>query len=114
MKKFENKIQVTKAFLPPMDEYINEIKSIWETNWLTNNGIIHNELEKQLKKYLKVKNISLFTNGHSAMEIAIKALELKGEVVINIPLYNDFDIKMPKRLSSSNSLTIFSLGVFLQ
>ena len=81
MKKFENKIQVTKAFLPPMDEYINEIKSIWETNWVTNNGRIHAELQKALEKYLKVKNISLFTNGHSAMEIAIKALELKGEVI---------------------------------
>ncbi|MBE6062865.1 MAG: DegT/DnrJ/EryC1/StrS family aminotransferase [Clostridium butyricum] len=81
MRKFENKIQVTKAFLPPMNEYINEIKSIWEDNWLTNNGKIHDKLQRELQKYLKVKKIALFTNGHSAMEIAIKSLDLKGEVI---------------------------------
>ena len=81
MDRFKNKIQVTKAFLPPMNEYINEIKKIWETNWLTNNGPISIELQNKLQKYLKIKNASLFVNGHCAMEVALKALNLKGEVI---------------------------------
>jgi dTDP-4-amino-4,6-dideoxygalactose transaminase len=74
-------IQVTKAFLPPFEEYINEIKPIWNTNWLTNNGPVHNKLKDELNSYLKVKSTTLFSNGHSALDIAIKSLKLKGEVI---------------------------------
>lgn len=81
MKGFEEPIYVTKSFLPPMDEYIQKIKSIWKTHWLTNNGPLHNELEKSLANYLKVSNSTLFTNGHSALDIAIKLLGLTGEVI---------------------------------
>jgi dTDP-4-amino-4,6-dideoxygalactose transaminase len=67
--------------MPPYDEYIEEIKSIWDTRWLTNMGSIHNRLADGLKNYLKVQNIELFVNGHLALYCAIKALKLKGEII---------------------------------
>ncbi len=81
MDKFITPIRVTKTFLPPIDEYMEEIKKIWSTNWITNDGELHKELEVNLKKYLGVNTVSLFTNGHSALDIAIKSLKLKGEVI---------------------------------
>lgn len=81
MEKNKEAIRVTKSFLPPMNEYINVIKNIWDTHWMTNNGPIHEELQSELEKYLKVSNVTLFTNGHSALEIALKSLDLKGEVI---------------------------------
>ena len=81
MHKFKNKIQVTKSSLPPINEYIDIIKDIWKTNLLTNNGPIHNKFQIDLSNYLNVPNSVLFTNGHSALDIAIKALNLTGEVI---------------------------------
>lgn len=81
MEKFKIPIHVTKSFLPPIEEYNEMIKQIWESNWVTNNGPIHNQLEKEVEKYLKVENGTLFVNGHIALEMAIKALDLKGEVI---------------------------------
>lgn len=76
-----NKILVTKSSMPPYDEYIEEIKSIWDTRWLTNAGLIHNRLTEDLKDYLKVRNIELFVNGHLALYCALKALKLSGEII---------------------------------
>ncbi|MBK1813065.1 DegT/DnrJ/EryC1/StrS family aminotransferase [Clostridium sp. YIM B02505] len=81
MEKFEQPIQVTKSFLPPLDEYIESLKTIWDTRWITNNGYFHNQLQNSLKEYLNVENTTLFTNGHLALDVAIKALGLKGEVI---------------------------------
>ena len=67
--------------MPPYEEYINEIKDIWESHWLTNMGPKHNKLEAQLKEYLSVDNISLFTNGHNALELCLQAMNLSGEVI---------------------------------
>lgn len=75
------KIFVTKAVLPKFDEYVNEIKDIWESHWLTNMGVKHQALQKELKEYLEADNIELFTNGHMALELALQALNLKGEVI---------------------------------
>ena len=75
------KIMVTKPFLPKKRDYEKYIKKIWKNNWLTNNGPIIKEFEAKLKNYLKIENICLTVNGHSALDIAIKALELKGEVI---------------------------------
>ena len=81
-----NKILVTQSSMPKIDEYIDEIKSIFETKWLTNNGHKHKELEQKLKDYLGVKNISLFTNGHLALMIGLQAMKLpKGGEVITTP-----------------------------
>lgn len=65
------KILVTQTSMPPYEEYINEIKDIWDSHWLTNMGPKHNLLESQLKEYLSVDNISLFTNGHHVCPLKI-------------------------------------------
>lgn len=75
------KILVTQTSMPPYEEYINEIKDIWESHWLTNMGPKHNLLESKLKEYLSVDNISLFTNGHNALELCLQAMNLSGEVI---------------------------------
>lgn len=75
------RILVTQTSMPPYEEYINEIKDIWESHWLTNMGPKHNLLESQLKDYLSVDNISLFTNGHNALELCLQAMNLSGEVI---------------------------------
>jgi dTDP-4-amino-4,6-dideoxygalactose transaminase len=81
IKRFKEPILVTKSFLPPVDEYKKEIDRIWENNWLTNCGLLHNEFEERLNLYLNVSNSTLCSNGHLALEIAIKALGLTGEVI---------------------------------
>ena len=63
------KIMVTRSSMPTLEEYVDEIRSIWDTHWLTNMGEKHNRLEAELQKYLKVPNVSLFTNGHMALEL---------------------------------------------
>ena len=81
MKKLDKKIMVTRSFLPPYEEYCKEISEIWDNHWLTNMGIKHENLKNELKKFLKVTNISLYTNGHLALEAAIKGLKLSGEII---------------------------------
>jgi dTDP-4-amino-4,6-dideoxygalactose transaminase len=78
---FDEPIFVTKAKLPEFEQYSERIKSIWKNNWLTNNGPLLNELKGKLTNYLNVSEIELFSNGHQALEIAIKALDLKGEII---------------------------------
>lgn len=74
-------IQVTRSSMPEFEEYTEEIKELWESRWLTNMGTKHRQLEKELKNYLKAPGIALFTNGHLALEYAIAALKLTGEVI---------------------------------
>lgn len=76
-----DRILVTRSSMPPLEEYVEEIKSIWETRWLTNMGEKHAILEKKLAEYLQVSNISLFTNGHMALELTLQAFEMEGEVI---------------------------------
>lgn len=75
------KILVTQSSLPPIEEYIEKIREIWDTKWLTNAGVMHNELQKELENYLGVENLALFVNGHQALELALQALEMEGEVI---------------------------------
>ncbi|MFK5947539.1 MAG: DegT/DnrJ/EryC1/StrS family aminotransferase [Methylococcales bacterium] len=74
-------INVTKPFLPPKEEYQKYIDEIWQRNWLTNNGPLVNELELKLKQTLKLKHLLYISNGTTALQIAIKALELTGEII---------------------------------
>ena len=74
-------ITVTKPFMPSKKEFKNYLDEIWENEWLTNNGPIHKKFEKSLKDYLKADNITLTVNGHSALDISVKGLDLKGEVI---------------------------------
>lgn len=77
----DNKILVTQSSMPDYQEYVDEIKKMWDSKWLTNMGPIHNEFEAKLKEYLCTDSIDLFTNGHMALEISLQALDLKGEVI---------------------------------
>jgi len=74
-------INVTKPFLPPKEEYFAYLEGIWEREWLTNNGPLVNDLELKLKDYLGVNHLLFLGNGTIALQIAIKALQLKGEVI---------------------------------
>lgn len=74
-------IQVNKPFLPPQEEYNKYVEGIWQRNWLTNNGPLVNELELKLKEYLQVPHILFLNNGTIALQIAIKALGLKDQII---------------------------------
>jgi len=74
-------ILVTKPFLPPREEYEQYIKGIWDREWLTNNGPLVNDLELSLKRYLNLKHVLYLSNGTIALQLAIRALELKGEII---------------------------------
>lgn len=74
-------IPVTKPFLPKAKEYDDYLHSIWERQWLTNNGPLVNEFELKLKTYLGLEHLLYVSNGTVALQIAIKALELKGEII---------------------------------
>lgn len=76
-----SKILVTRSSMPPLEEYVEEIRPLWESHWLTNMGVEHQKLEAALRERLKVENVALFTNGHSALECALEALDLRGEVI---------------------------------
>jgi dTDP-4-amino-4,6-dideoxygalactose transaminase len=76
-----NKILVTRSSMPELDEYIEEIREMWGTHWLTNMGPKHKQLQAQLCSYLGVENIELLTNGHMALEMTLQALNLQGEVL---------------------------------
>ena len=82
----DREILVTQSSVPPIEEYIDEIRPIFETKWLTNNGAKHQLLESDLKKYLGVANLSLFVNGHLALFIALESMNFpEGAEVITTP-----------------------------
>lgn len=74
-------ILITKPFLPPIEEYEQILKGVWQRQWLTNMGPLANELELKLKEHLGVKHLLFVTNGTIALQMAIKALDLKGEII---------------------------------
>lgn len=102
-------IHVTKSFLPEFEEYLSEIKRIWESNQLTNNGPLVQELEAKLAQFLGVKNLIYVGNGTIALQLALKALKIKGEILTtpfsycatthailweeSIPIFCDIDIE---------------------
>ena len=70
-------ILVTQSSMPPLEEYVDLIKDIWETRWLTNMGKYHKEFQLQLKDYLDTENVELFTNGHMALELSLQAMNFQ-------------------------------------
>lgn len=74
-------IQVNKPFLPPREEYEELVRNIWQREWLTNDGPLVKQLEAQLMNYLKEDHLLFLTNGTVALQIAIKALDLRGKVI---------------------------------
>ena len=76
-----NNILVTRSSMPTLEEYIEEIRPIWDSHWLTNMGVKHKTLQAELQKYMGVPNVELLTNGHMALELSLQALNLQGEVI---------------------------------
>jgi len=74
-------IPVTKSYLPNKEKYHAYIDQIYERGWLTNNGYLLKELERRLAEYLGVKHLICVANGSLALQLAYKALNLKGEVI---------------------------------
>ena len=74
-------INVTRSSMPPFEEYCNEIRGLWDSRWLTNMGVKHRELEENLQQYLGCDRLTLFTNGHLALENVIEAFDLHGEII---------------------------------
>ena len=80
------RINVTRSSMPPMDEYISEISSLWDSHWLTNMGVKHKTLQAELEKYLDTPHAILYTNGHLALENVIAAMGFpEGGEVITTP-----------------------------
>lgn len=77
----EKPILVTEPFLPPLDEYVELLKQIWERKWLTNQGPFHQQIETELCNLLDAPYISLFSNGTLALIAALKHFDLRGEVI---------------------------------
>lgn len=74
-------IYVTKSFLPPIEEFVEKIRSAWDNHLLTNDGPLFQEFEQDLKNYTNIQNLVVLGNGTLALQIAIRALDLKGEVI---------------------------------
>ena len=74
-------ILVTQPILPPLEEFNEYLKKIWESRWLTNNGSYHQQFEKELAAYLGVEHLSVFSNGTLALMTALQALRITGEVI---------------------------------
>lgn len=80
-RPFDEPLYITRPLLPDRKEVYHKIDEIWDSQWLTNDGAQHNELETKIQEYLGVPNISLFANGTLALQLACQALRLTGEVI---------------------------------
>lgn len=77
----QKNIYVVKPSVPPLEEYVEEIRDMWETGIMTHTGPKHKRLQRELEQFLHVDHVSLFANGHLALELGIEALGLTGEVI---------------------------------
>ena len=81
-----SQILVTRSSMPPFEEYCNEIRDLWDSHWLTNNGAKHKALQAELERLLGVPHVTLYTNGHLALENILAAVDLpRGGEVITTP-----------------------------
>ncbi len=74
--KLDQRINVTRSSMPGLEEYIEELKPVWESRWLSNRGEASRKFERMLKEYLEVEHVYCFANGHLALEVAINGLFL--------------------------------------
>ncbi|WP_028585079.1 DegT/DnrJ/EryC1/StrS family aminotransferase [Desulfogranum mediterraneum] len=81
MEKFEKPIYVTKPFMPPLEEFCEGLKEVWDNQWLTNNGPVLRRYHSELKKYCASDNVCLFSNGTLALQIALQGMGISGEVI---------------------------------
>ena len=75
-----SQVLVTRSSMPPFEEYSEMIRKLWESHWLTNMGELHQQLEHALKAYLGTPELTLFINGHMALESVLRALNLSEKV----------------------------------
>ena len=81
IKKLDKPIYVTKPFLPPLEEFTEGLKEIWDNQWLTNRGPLLKRYEQMLSDYFDAKNICLFNNGTLALQIGLQGIGISGEVI---------------------------------
>jgi dTDP-4-amino-4,6-dideoxygalactose transaminase len=81
IKPFEKPIYVTRPFLPPLEEYTEALKEIWDNRWLTNDGPILKRYTRQLSNYYETDNLCLFNNGTLALQIGLQGMGISGEVI---------------------------------
>ena len=81
IKPFEKPIYVTRPFLPPLEEFCNGLKEIWDNHWLTNDGPILQRFCRQLSNYFETDNVCLFNNGTLALQIGLEGMGIAGEVI---------------------------------
>src|SRR5437868_1489749 len=74
-------VMVTRSTLPPIEEYIGYLRKIWDSHRLTNNGPFVRELETRLAEYLGVPSLVFVSNGMTALQLSLKALNLTGEII---------------------------------
>lgn len=77
----DEKLHVTKPFLPPIDDFLAYVRAIWQSGALTNGGPLHKRLEAELADYLGVRHLALFNNGTNALITALQALDVQGDVI---------------------------------
>ena len=65
-------VYVTKPSLPPIEEFQALLKEIWTSEYITNSGPFHEQIEKKLAEYLEVEYISVFSNGTLALITALQ------------------------------------------
>ena len=81
IERFEKPIYVTRPFLPPLEEFCNGLKEIWDNHWLTNDGPILKRFCRQLSNYFETDNVCLFNNGTLALQIGLQGMGIAGEVI---------------------------------
>lgn len=82
----KGKVLVTRSSMPNFEEYVEMIRPLWDSHWITNMGEYHINLENELKDYLGVKALSLLVNGHMALELTIQAMGFpEGSEIITTP-----------------------------
>ena len=81
LRPFDKPILVTRPFLPPLDEFMEGIKEIWDNRWLTNNGPIVQRFSRELSNYYETENVCLFNNGTLALQIGLQGMGISGEVI---------------------------------
>lgn len=81
LRPFDKPILVTRPFLPPLDEFTEGIKEIWDNRWLTNNGPIVQRFCRELSNHYETENVCLFNNGTLALQIGLQGMGISGEVI---------------------------------
>lgn len=85
LKPFDSPIFVTRPILPDLNAVHEKLEAIWASQWLTNHGHFHNELEARLEQELGVGGVSVVNNGTIGLLIALRALDIREGEVITTP-----------------------------